>query len=275
MKTKIFLILLFVYGFTFLPSYGLPQQNPDDCETAIEAITEYVEFLKCVAETPNSDCIQGQTSPLAILSDCKEACDYLESIIQKENSEQIRCGLIRYLGWMGNAESVIFLKQMLNKEELSMNEKHHIIFAYCQIGKFSERQDIMDEAVRLTDAFCGAQQGLYADCANSDCSQLYYYMGGETALNFFFYCFENEETRLPAALKLALLGEYKKTFPVFAEAINSDNNNDIITALQGLKAIGTEEAYLLIKTQIKNENESIAKIAQKFCENYEKKGGKL
>ena len=275
MKTKIFLFFLFACGLTVLRSHALPEQDPSDCETAIEAIDNYVEFLKCVTQNPNNKCDEAQTSEMAIISDCDEAYDYIKNLIQKEDVEKIRCGLIRYLGWMGNAESVTFLKQLLEKEELSVNEEFYILFALCQVGKHNERWDIMEEALRLTDAFCGKQSELYANCTSLHCSQLYYYIGGKTALGFFSYCLENEGTRLSAALKLALLGEYEKTFPIFAEAINSENSNDIFIALQGLNAIGTEAAYRLMKAQTQNENESVAKTAQWFCENYEKKGGKL
>jgi HEAT repeat protein len=273
--TPYILTLLLSYVLTFFHSYALPQQDPADCKAAIEAIDQYIEFLKCVAENPIEECVDSQTSQLSMLSDCDEAYDYIKSLIQQETSEQLRCGLIRYLGWMGNTESVTFLKQLLKKEELSGNEKYNILFALCQVGKHSERRDIMEDAVRLVDEFCNRQNGLNVDCTNSDCSQFYYFIGGETALDFFTYCFENKETRLQAALKLALLGEHEKTFSVFAEAIYSENTDDILIALQGLNAIGTEEAYLLMKSQTQNDDIAVALTAQKFCMNYEKKGGKL
>jgi hypothetical protein len=241
----------------------------------MKAIDDYVAFLKCVAENPEKECMNAQTAQLSTLSDCKEAYDYIKDLIKQENSEQMRCHLIRYLGWMGNTESVTFFKQLLKKEALSANEEFHILFALCGVGRHSERQDITDEAMRLVNEFCSEQNGRYFDCTNTDCAQLYYYMGGETALDYFRYCLENAETPLPATLKLALLGEHEKTFSIFAEAIDSENADDILIALQGLNAIGTEEAYWLMKSQTQHENEAVAKTAQWFCTNYEKKGGKL
>jgi len=263
------------YGLTLLRSYGLPPEDPEACETAIETINHYVAFLKCIEEKPVNECDNAKTLELTTLSQCKEACDYLQELINKEKSEPIRCGLIRFLGWTGDVEFVPFLKELLKKEKLSVNEKSHILFAFCQIGKHSDNKDIIDNVVRLTDEFCKEQNGLDYDCTNSDCAQLYYYLGGEAALNYFSYCFENEETRLSAALKLAFLGEYEKTLPVFAAAIFSENRDDILIALQGLKAIGTEAAYLLIKSQTQHEDVAIALTAQKFCTIFEKKGGKL
>jgi hypothetical protein len=270
MKTKIFLILFLSYALTVLLSYGLPKEQ-DDCETAIEAINDYVAFLKCIEEEPDNECELGQTVDLSILSQCNEAYDYIKNLIQQENSEPIRCGLIRYLGWVGDTESATFLKQLLKNEKLSVIEKSHILFALCQIGKHSEQQDIMDEAVKLVHTFCETQHELDYD----NCAQLYYFIGGEPALNFFTDWLENEATRLPAAFKLALLGEHEKTFPVFAAALFSENTDDIFTALQGLNAIGTNAAYLLMKSQIHNEDETIARTAQWFCQIFEKKGGKL
>ena len=277
MKTKIFLILILSYAFTVLQSYALTvsQEDPENCKTAIETIDRYVAFLKCIEQNPDSNCDYEQPLELTALSHCKEACDYLKDLINKEQFEPTRCHLIRFLGWMGNAESVPFLKQLLQKKELSSNEKFHILFAYCQIEKHSVINVIKDTMLKLVDEFCSEQNGLDYDCINSNCAQLYYYMGGEAAFDYFSYCFENEETRLSAAFKLALLGEHEKTFPVFATAIFSENTDDILIALQGLNAIGTEAAYLLIKSQTQNEDEAIALTAQKFCEIYKSKGGKL
>ena len=253
----------------------LNAQYAEDCEMALDAIDEYIAFIKCIEENPDKMCDDAQTTQLTPISYCKEASDYLKNLIRNEEAEPMRCHLIRYAGWTGDAEGIPFLKELLKKEELSANEKNVILFAFLQVGKHSERRDIMDEAARLVNEFCSEQSGLYFDCTNAACAQLYYYMGGDAALAFFSYCFENEETRLQAALKLAFLGESEKTFPVFAKALFSENTNDILTALQGLNAIGTEAAYQLMKSQTQHEEVGIARTAQKFCMNYEKKGGNL
>ena len=197
------------YLFILSAFLKLNAQYSEDCETAMDAIDEYVAFLKCIEQNSDKMCDAAQTAQLSPMSHCKEASDYLQNLIQKEDAEPMRCHLIRYLGWTGDAEYIPFLKQLLKKEERSANEKQHILFAFIQLGKHSDRWN------------------------------------------------------------------YEKTFSVFEKALFSENSDDIFTALQGLNAIGTEPAYLLMKSQTQHEEVFIALTAQKFCMNYEKKGGKL
>ncbi len=63
---------------------------------------------------------------------------------------------------------------------------------------------------------------------------------------------------------MAQLGEYDKTFPIFEEAIS--NGTGINAALYGLAAIGTEEAFQLIREQTQNKNEMIAKTAKRILQ---------
>lgn len=42
------------------------------------------------------------------------------------------------------------------------------------------------------------------------------------------------------------MGEYEQTFPIFAAALNSDDEYEVHTAVMGLAEIGTDEAMQLI-----------------------------
>jgi len=120
----------------------------------------------------------------------------------------------------------------------------------------------MNEADRLVDEFCGNKDGTTYNCLDDDCAKLYFTIGGEPAINYFSYCLENEESNLIAALKLAQLGEYERTYPVFVEVLKNEDTDNMFSAMQGLAAIGTPETFALIRAQTQNENTYIAKQAQ-------------
>jgi len=233
-----------------------------DCESVKEAIDNYNVLRKETMEKDTMSFVTYMSLRSISFFQCPSSYNFIKDLIKTDSSEQIKCGAIRLLGWMRGIESITFLKELLKKERLSTQEKYHIILAFCQIGIFNEREDIMDEAIELTEQFCSSRNGMAYNCASNDCAELYFTIGGEPATNYFSYCLENEKYNLVAALKLAQLGEYEKTFPIFAETIKNKNVDDMFTAMQGLAAIGTEEAFKLIRAQTQNENASIAKQAQ-------------
>jgi len=242
-----------------------------DCESVKETIDNYNELRK---EMTEEDTMRFDTYLLLrniSFFQCPDSYSFIKDLIKTDSSEQIKCDAIRLLGWMRGIESITFLKELLKKERLSTQEKYHIVLALCQIGIFNEREDTMDEAVELTEQFCSSQNGMTYNCLNDDCAELYFTIGGEPALNYFSYCLETEKYNLVAALKLAQLGEYEKTFPIFAETIKNENVDDMFTAMQGLAAIGTKEAFDLIRAQTQNENAYIAKQAQWIFDYIDKK----
>jgi len=233
-----------------------------DCENVRELITDYEEAQKRATEEDSTKMAPYMALRSLSFYQCRETYDYLKNIVRTDPSEQVRCNVIRLLGWMRNPESMGFLRELLKKESATRAEKHTILLACCHIGLFNKRQDILDEALPLIDKFCMDKAETSQDCTDEDCAELYFTIGGESALNYFSYCLKNEETKLTAALKLAQLGEYKTTYPVFVAALSSENIEDLFPAMQGLATIGTEETFALIKAQTQNENPHIAQMAQ-------------
>jgi len=254
----------------------MPEYLSENCDTAKNAIKDYMEIRKLMSD--DSTTYGDIYLSLRYLSffQCSESYEFIKNLILTDTSEKIRCDAIRLLGWMRSVESITFLKRLLKKEKLSTKEKYHIISAFCLIAVYNEWQDIIDEFVILLDEFCGFQNGMVRDCSDENCSELYFMIGGETALNYFSYCFDTEELKVEAALKLTQLGEYETTFPIFADAINSGDTDNMFIAMQGLATIGTEEALQLIREQAQNEKEIVAVMANWILKYMnEKKGDKL
>ena len=246
-----------------------------DCENVREQISDYEEAKKQAIGKDSTKISTYMALRSLSFYQCRETYDYLKDIVRTDPSEQVRCNVIRLLGWMRNTESIGFLRELLKKEKLTRAERYSILLACCHIGLFNKRQDILDEALSLIDKFCMDKAEMPQDCTDEDCAELYFTIGGESALNYFSYCLKNEETQLTAALKLAQLGEYETTYPIFAATLKNGNADDFFPAMQGLATIGTEEAFALIKVQTLNENPYIAQMAQWIFDYIDKKGGKL
>jgi len=242
-----------------------------DCEKVKEEIT-HLDALRKDKLEEDSLIVDAYFSLRNIsFFQCSESYNYLKHLIKTDTSEHFRCYAITLLGWMRNTESIAFLKELLKKEGLTKDERYNAVLAYCQIAIASERQDLMDESDRLVDEFCGNKNGTAYNCLDEDCTTLYFTIGGAPAIDYFSYCLENETNSLIAALKLAQLGEYEKTYPVFVEVLKNEDIDNIFSALQGLAAIGTPETFELIRAQTQNENSFIAKQAQYIFEYIDRK----
>ena len=203
---------------------------------------------------------------------CREAYDFLETQIKENPLEEDRCAAITTLAQKLNPDYLPCILEYAEKKSLSINEKYALASAYTVFGIYNDRPDLIEKAVIILDELCYD----YKNGVVHDCIWEYFKIGGQPALDFFYYYLEKNNSRLVAAQKLAELGglnEYKKTFPIFIEAINSGNQNDIHIALYGLAAIGTEDAFELIRKQTKSDNEFIAKEAKWILENINIKGG--
>ena len=203
---------------------------------------------------------------------CQEAYDFLETQIKENPLEKDRCTAITTLARRLNLDYLPCILEYAERESLSISEKYALASAYTVFGIYKDRPDLIEKAVIILDELCYD----YKNGVVHDCIWEYFKIGGQPALDFFYYYLEKNNSRLVAAQKLAELGgvnEYEKTFPIFVEAINSGNQNDIHIALYGLAAIDTEEALELIREQTKSENEFIAKEAKWILENINIKGG--
>jgi hypothetical protein len=67
---------------------------------------------------------------------------------------------------------------------------------------------------------------------------------------------------LRAVYELTILGEYEKTYPVYLKLINSDDDNDKLSALLGLAAIGSKDALQILLNETKNKSLKIKQKAE-------------
>ena len=181
---------------------------------------------------------------------CPEIIDFFENVIAIDNSEKIRCDAMQKLGWLRAKNSVPILMNQLNKD-ISDFEKACIGASLTVIGEWELAIPVLNSV-----CFCKDYD------IRQKCLWSYYIIGNEPAIRYFNYFFEFQESRLWAANYLARLGKYEKTFPIFVEAIQSGITNNILSAIDGLAAIGTEEAFQLIREQTQSKNEVIAKEAK-------------
>ncbi|MCL2130831.1 MAG: hypothetical protein FWH36_00020 [Lentimicrobiaceae bacterium] len=251
--------------FDLIQNYGTDK----DCEMAKKLVNRYYEKLEYMLKTKEDVGLFLILKRISLFQ-CEESYDFFKNMVKTDTSEENRCYAIMVLGWMRNVEFIGFLKEHLKEEGLSSKEKFAIANALHNIGRYNDRQDIIDEAVKILNELCYDENlGVVHSCIWE-----YYSMGGQPALDFFYYYLEKDNSRLSAAQRLAELGglkEYEITFPIFVEALRSGDENDIHIAIFGLAAIGTEEAFELIREQTKSENEFIARRAQFIFDNIDKK----
>jgi len=123
-----------------------------------------------------------------------------------------------------------------------IHEKAAMATALMTFGIHEDDSGLKEQSVNLLDEICvDASVDILGSCIFN-----YFNLGDSAAINFFNAHLEKEEYRVYAALFLAQLGEHKTTFPIFAEALSSDDEYEVHTAIIGLAAIGTEEALDLI-----------------------------
>lgn len=184
---------------------------------------------------------------------CPEVIPFLINIIKTNQSEEIRMDAIRYLGWhrYDISESKPFLLLYAKNENISKNEKLRIATALCVMGEYISAKITLD-------CFCYDTNGLI----DSLCVGIYDFAGyHEPAIRFyeiFFNRSERFEDKLSAALKLAEYGYYEMSFPIFVEALKSDNQETVCSGLFGLAIVGDDISIQLIKDETSNKNYYIA-----------------
>jgi hypothetical protein len=159
------------------------------------------------------------------------------------------------------------------RDTLSVKEKAAIAYAFMTFGIYLSYPDLKERAIQLFDEIC---YEFSSEDMTQSCIWNYYKIGGSAAINFINAWREtlNEYRKILAAVFLAELGEYETTFPIFEKAIHSEIANHIFAAINGLKVIGTEDAFRLIKEQTLNKNEKIAKKAQETLNKLDMERGK-
>jgi len=173
---------------------------------------------------------------------CREAYHFLETQIKNSSSETDRCNAMINLAWMRNPDKLPLVLEYYRKPSLSIHEKAAVATALMIYGTTDSLPSLIAQSVSILNE-------IGDDCPEDMleyCILSYYLGGGNAALNFFGSQLEQEEYRLYAALFLAELGEYETTFPIFAEALSSNDDYDLHLAILGLATIGTEAAMQLV-----------------------------
>jgi len=251
------------YIVTYL---GLSIGTSDYCEKAKEEIEMFYEHDSIVNEKEKCELIHYLSR-----FECQEVYSFLETQINIAQSEAVRCEAIVDLAWSLDPNYLPCISKYAKKDSLSALEKLAIARAFTIFGIYTSHSELKEDAIKLFDEICydfssdtipGFDTSM--DPTRSGCFWSYYMLGGEVALNYYDSMFEQDESRRPsAALLLAELGEYEKALPYFVEIIKSGGiGNQILYAIKGLAAIGTEEAFNLIREQIQSKNEAIAKEAK-------------
>ena len=220
---------------------------------------QYQEFLakKCDAlqlqelienynTTKNSQHLYGMYD-----YNCSEAIDYAIDLLNTSSDKEARKVAITMLGFSRYHDAIPLLLSHV-KNDISSDEKIAIAKALVILNKKTEALEILDSNCYDMD-----------DMTN-DCIYTYFNLFDKaTALKFFEHYFNKPETQLEAACKLAALGIYEITFPLFVEFLenNTTYSRGIVYSLCGLAAIGTEEAFDIIKKYAKNDGTLISGTA--------------
>jgi len=242
----------------FLTSMGVREHyESEDCATARHYISMFFN-----AEARDNE--QEKHTAMRAISffQCEESYIFFENIITKSAAVADRCHAIKFLAWMLNPHylptlleyskkkelsieekaAVPTLLEYSKKKELSIEEKAAVATAFMVFGVYGTYPELKEKSVSILDEICyDAPFDVLATCIVN-----YFNLKDSAALNFFNAQLENEEFKLQAALFWARLGEHKQTFPIFAAALDSNDEYEVHTAVLGLAAIGTEEAIELI-----------------------------
>ena len=231
----------------------------ENCEKVTKIIEEFHQ-LDSIASNEEK---QGLISDISFFA-CKESYDFLEEQIKNNSSEAVRYYAIIPLAWSLNTDYLPVILEYAKRESLSIQEKIAIAGAFTIFGIYTSYPELKEEAIKILNEI--SYDSLYS--LPNDIMEgyiwTYYKLGGNSAIRFFDSLFEQDESRKAiAALFLAELGEYDKVFPYFIEIANTGEIGDqILYAMKGLAATGTEEAFQLIKKQTQSKNEAVAKEAQ-------------
>ena len=173
---------------------------------------------------------------------CAESYTFLENQIKQSPVETDRCQAIIFLAWMLHPEYLPTILEYSKKQNLSIQEKAAIATAIMIYGIYDVQPPLVERAISILDEICyDAPIEVLTSCILN-----YFNIGDSAAIKFFNSHLKKEEFKLYAALFLAELGEHEQTFPIFAAALDSDDEYEVHTAVMGLEEIGTDEAIELI-----------------------------
>ena len=222
----------------FLTSLGVRENyESTDCATARDHISRFH-----IADTKGDDNEKQNAMRTISFFQCEESYVFFENQIKRSPIETDRCQALMFLAWMMNPESLPTILEYAKKPSLSIHEKAAFATAFMVFGVHGATPNLKEKAITILDEICyEAEADVLAICILN-----YFNIKGDAAIKFFNAQLEQEEYKLYAALFLARMGEYKQTFPIFAAAINSDDEYEVHTAILGLAAINTEEAIELI-----------------------------
>jgi len=256
--TRYILTVLCSYALTLFLILPLNAQNPYECaqeELFINssAVRERHESENCGvaieiinrfhAAYSRGD-VQEKFSLLKSLSffRCQETFNFLENQINNSRSESDRCNALINLAWMLEPDYLPTIQQFANKPSLSVQEKSAVATALMIYGVNDSLPRLITQSLQLLNEIC-RDTSLYV---MENCIVSYFMEGGNSAINFFNSQLQIEEYKLYAAVFLARLGEHKTTFPIFADALSSDDNYEVYLAIMGLAFMGTEEAIQMV-----------------------------
>lgn len=223
----------------FLTSFGVKERyESEDCATARDFISRFN-----TAETRNDANEKYNAMRALSFFQCGESYAFLENQIKRSLNETDRCQAIMFLAWMMNPDYLPIIMKYAQRKNLSVQEKAAVATAFMVFGVHGTTPDLKERAITMLDEICyDAPVNVLATCILN-----YFNIGDSSAVTFFTSHLENEEFKLYAAVFLAELGEYEQTFPIFAAALNSDDEYELHTAVLGLEEIGTDEAVALIE----------------------------
>jgi len=189
---------------------------------------------------------------------CAESYHFLKTVIKNGSSETDRCNALINLAWMQHPDALPSILEYAKKRTLSVREKTAVATALTIYGIRDSLPHLVAQAITILDEMSyNCPEDVLEHCILS-----YWMIGGDTARNFFSTQLEKKEYRLYAALFLARLGEHKITFPIFAEAFDSDDEYEVYLALLGLATIGTEEATQMLFNFPQEKNRCVPRITR-------------
>jgi len=221
----------------FLTSLGVREiYESTDCATAIAFINRFDNAAVRGDEKEKQNAMRAIS-----FFQCNESITFFENQIKSSRIETDRCHALMFLAWMQNPESLPLILEYAKKPSLSIHEKAAIATALTVLRSYNLTV-LTDQSITILDEICyDAPADVLATCILN-----YFNLKDSAAIKFFNVQLEKEEYKLYAALFLSRLGEHKQTFPIFAAALSSDDENEVHTAILGLAAINTEEATALI-----------------------------
>jgi len=188
---------------------------------------------------------------------CPEVIDYAINLINTSPDKEARKISIEMLGFKRYYDAIPLLLDYV-KQDISSDEK-------IVIAKTLAILDKKAEALEILDCNCFSMDFMGDNCIWT----FFEFFDKTTAIKYFEYYFNKPETQLEAACWLAICGVSEKTFPLFVEFLenNTTYSRGIEYSLGGLAAIGTEEAFDIIKQQTKNSAYLISRSATLILEN--------